>query len=224
MAVLRTLQVDASTLLPPAARSRLLAQHARTARDALIREGRAAPGYITVVDGREGASEDGVRPDGRILYVFAAVARATAFAQAYLVGASPKRSGDFRRAWILVVDGARWQRDPAAIPPGAVVHLVNTSDYARRIETGRRKRPGLGFKLVEKTRQALLKRFPELQIERRFLAWSDAYVLKGATQVQAKQNRRSSAFRGGRAVLSTRADRRKGERITLPAVEIRARR
>jgi hypothetical protein len=204
IATLRTVRVDASTLLPPAERSKLLAEHARRSRDALIRDGRAAPTYQTFVDGREGASEDAVRPDGRILYVFSTLARAAAFAQAYLVGASPVLSGEFRRSWLLLVDGARWTRDPAAIPPGAIVHLVNTTPYARRLEVGRRRKPGLGFKLIERARQQMAKRYPELAIERRFLAWRDAYTLK------AGQGRRK--------------DRAAGQRITLPALEIKTRR
>jgi hypothetical protein len=182
-------------------RSRLLADHARRARDTLIREGRAAPTFQTFVDGRAGASEDVVRPDGRILYVFSTLARAAAFAQAYLVGASPVLSGQFRRSWLLLVNGARWSQDPAAIPPGAVVHLVNTSPYARRLEVGKRRKPGLGFKLIERARQELQRRHPELTVERRFLAWGEAYVLKSSQ--------------------SRRRDRAAGQRITLPALEIR---
>ncbi len=201
MANLRTVRVEASALLPPAARSKLLADHARRARDALVRAGRAAPAWQTFVDGREGAAESAVRPDGRILYVFSSIARAAAFAQSYLVGASPVLSGSFRRAWLLLVDGRRWTADIAAIPPGAVVHLVNTSPYARRLEVGKRRRPGLGFKLIENARQQLQRRHPELVFERRFLAWGEAYVLKGS------QGRRK--------------DRASGQRITLPALEIR---
>jgi hypothetical protein len=54
---------------------------------------------------------------------------------------------------------------------------------------------------VEKTRQQTRGRFPTLQVNRTFLAWRDAWVLKGSQR---------------------RKDRRAGERITLPAVEIKA--
>jgi hypothetical protein len=200
---LRTVAIDASRLLPPREQSRLLAEHARRARDALIAEGRAAPQFLTYVDGRLGAPEESVRPDGAIRYVFSTIARAAAFALAYAEGTSPVLSGDFRRAWIVVVNGARWSGNLATIPPGAVVHLVNTSPYARRLEVGRRDRkPGLGYKLVEKTRQQTRARFPTLQVNRIFLAWREAWVLKGGH---------------GR-----RKDRASGQRITLPAVEIRA--
>lgn len=202
MPTLRTVAVDASSLLPPAARSRLLAEHARRARDALIAQGRAAPQFITYVDGRQGAAEESVRPDGAIRYVFSTAARAAAFAKAYVEGASPVLSGQFRRSWIVVVNGTRWAGDLATIPPGAVVHIVNTSPYARRLEVGKRSKPGLGFKLVEKARQQTRARFPTLSVERRFLAWNDAWVLRDS------QGRRR--------------DRAAGQRITLPAVEIRA--
>lgn len=203
MPTLRSVAIDASRLLPPREQSRLLAAHARRARDALIAEGRAAPGYLTYVDGRLGAAEESVRPEGAIRYVFSTIARAVAFAQAYAEGASPVLSGAFRRSWIVVVNGARWTRDVATIPPDAVVHLVNTSPYARRLEVGRRDRkPGLGYKLVERTRQQTRQRFPGLAVERRFLAWREAWVLKDS------QGRRR--------------DRAAGQRITLPAVEIRA--
>lgn len=202
MATLRTVAVDASSLLPPAARSKLLADHARRARDALIAQGRAAPSYLTYVDGRQGAAEETVRPDGAIRYVFSTTARAAAFALAYAEGASPVLSGQFRRSWVVVVNGSRWGRELATIPPGAVVHIVNTSPYARRLEVGKRTKPGLGFKLVEKARQQTRTRFPSLTVNRVFLAWNDAWVLKGS------QGRRK--------------DRAAGQRITLPAVEIRA--
>lgn len=201
MATLRTARLDVDRLVPPAERARLLAAFARRQRDTLIAEGRAAPTYQTFVDGREGAREEAVRPDGVIRYVFATTARAAAFALAFLQAASPVLSGRFRRSWVVVVNGARWSGNLATIPPGAVVHLLNTTPYARRIEVGRRDRPGLGFRLVEKARQATRKRFPELRVERRFLAWEGAYVLK----------------RGRR-----RKDRAAGVAISYPAVEIRS--
>lgn len=202
MPTLRTVAVDASSLLPPRERSRLLAEHARRARDALIREGRAAPQFLTYVDGRQGAPEETVKPDGVIRYVFSTIARAAAFALAYAEGTSPVLSGTFRRSWIVVVNGQRWSGDLATIPPGAVVHLVNTTPYARRLEVGRRDRkPGLGFKLVEKARQQTRARFPTLQVNRTFVAWRDAWVLKGG--------------------YGRRKNRAAGQRITLPAVEIK---
>lgn len=193
--------------LGPAAISTRFAAFARTTRDALIAEGKAPPLFETYVDGRHGAREEEVRPDGAILYRFNTVGLAAAFAIAYARERSPRISGEYRASWFLVVDGRPFAGDPAAIPAGATVMVTNHAPYHRKIDTGGQR--GIGRGIVEATRQATRAKWPALLVDRAFVEIPAGYVLKGRRGRKGGRRLRSSA--------------RAGAVMTYPAVLIRAR-
>jgi hypothetical protein len=190
-------------ILPQAERARLLAAAARGARDSLIAQGRAAPSYRTMVDGRAGAAEETIRPGGSIVYRFNLLGEAASFALAFAIARSPLRSGRFKRSWFVAVDGADWTGDLRDIPPGAEVIVTNRQPYTRKIEVGGQKvnvPPGI----VEAARQATRRRFPNLQVKLQFVLIPASgspgqYILKG------RHHRR---------------DRAAGQKLTYPAVVI----
>ncbi|HEY0184125.1 MAG TPA: hypothetical protein VGC09_15055 [Rhodopila sp.] len=125
--------------LSPAARSKILADVARSGVAALVASGRAPPVYQTFVDGRQGADASTVRGDGGgvILYRFSYQAQAAVFALAFLKARGPSRSGRFRNAFYFGVDGRfvpEAQFNPASVPPGAEITIGNTEPYARKID------------------------------------------------------------------------------------------
>ena len=194
------LHVDA--LVPPALRSKMLADGARRLRDEAIASGRASPAYTTFVDGREGAREEEVKPDGAILYRFNLLGEAVTFALDFARRQSPVRSGAFRDAWIVAVDGRRWTGLVRDIPVAAQVTIVNTQPYARKIDTGSIQT--IGYALVEATRQAVMRKFPNVKADRQFVTLPGGYVIKG----HSHRRRRSSP----------------GERMTYPAIVLSGKR
>lgn len=122
--------------------------------------------YPTVVkvDGRDGASEDSVRPDGMIVYLIHPFTDFTKELLAALVAASPKgpakagpgyRSMHFAESWRILVND---QPVPAGtIPeakPGDVWTFVNPLPYARRLAWGWSvQAPPLWIDVVAKTFQ-----------------------------------------------------------------------
>ena len=58
------------------------------------------------VDGREGASEESVRPDGVITYIYPRLDAVVQFAMEVLFDLSPVLSGEYRNSHTLFVDGA----------------------------------------------------------------------------------------------------------------------
>ena len=99
--------------LSDAARSRILADVAIRGREQLIREGRASRSFTTTVDGREGAAESSVQPEGTIVYRFQLLGEAALFAMGYLRGRSPLRGGKFRDSWIYAVGAEGYTSGPA---------------------------------------------------------------------------------------------------------------
>lgn len=179
MVSVRVVNMSASKLVPPQMRVKMLVDHAREKRDALIKEGRASPSFITYVDGREGADERTVSPDhGIIRYVFSNIASAVAFARAMAISSSPRLDGDFHRKWFVFVNGSLWRKDLASIPSGATANVMNLSDYARIIEVGQRTKLGLGHKLVQKVVANTKRRFKGMRIELMFMEISGGYTLK----------------------------------------------
>lgn len=202
--------------LSPAAQSAKLAAFAVAKRDETIQRGQAPPSYRTFVDGRLGAPETTVRPSGAILYQFNLIGEAAAFALAFVIARSPVgmapmpkgKTRRFKQSWFVAVDGKRWAGEMRDIPAGAEVMVVNDQPYSRKIETGNMKT--VGFKLVEDARQAALRRFPTLTVEKSFVTLPGGYVLRT----------------NGRRVAGRRPNKsqRSGERLTYPAVVIRAKR
>jgi hypothetical protein len=121
----------------PAARSQVLADVAR----AQLADAQAAdkaalavvPEHRTKVDGRTGASEDQVRPDGVITYDFELISDALSFITERLRGVAPVRTGRFRDSIELFADGALV--DPAgAIPPAREYVFLSPLPYSRKLE------------------------------------------------------------------------------------------
>lgn len=209
--VRRSVVLRVDQLVPPAVLSKLLATGARQVRDAAVASGDAPPSFRTFVDGREGANEDNVRPDGAILYRFSALGVAAEFAIAFCIGRSPVREGRYRASWFIAVDGRVWTGAIRDIPPGATVMITNHAPYHRKIDTGGQVTVGRG--IVEAARQAVLRRYPVLRVERQFVELPGGYVLKGHAA-------RRLIARGKRA----RSGRRAGAVMTYPAVVISERR
>ena len=135
----RDVQVILREELSPQARSALLARFAREAlqeAEALNRGvlGRVPP-RTTFVDGREGASEDSVRPDGTIVYEFELLSDLMVWIGEQLLRHSPYRGGGYRRGHTLFADGAEV---PIGAPaPAAREYIfINVVPYARKIERG----------------------------------------------------------------------------------------
>ncbi len=95
----RDIELMIASTLSPAARSAAFAKFARST----LAEVKASntrilgrePPYNTYVDGVEGASEDQVKPEGRIIYEFELFSEVLAATLAALEEHSPRRSGRF---------------------------------------------------------------------------------------------------------------------------------
>lgn len=148
----RTLQVDVSKLNAEAS-SALLAKTARGERDRVLREQGARagqePSYRQVVDGREGADLDTVRPDGVIVFEWQYLAEVVTETMKLLVERSPKgdaedndgKPGGFIEGLKVYADEA--ETEVAAVPAdAAVVEIIATVVYSRRLEMGTRKGGG----------------------------------------------------------------------------------
>lgn len=226
----RTVRLFRDRTLSPEALSSVLAGAARRIRDGLIESGEASRTFRTFVDGREGAIEESVRPDGAIVYRFAAIGEAAAFCLAFCMARSPRDSGAYRNAWIVAVNGRPWTADLNEIPAGAEVMVVNPMPYARKIDAGAmrmRVPPGI----VEAARQAGRRAYPALDFERAFVTISASigappgvevpYILRGHAHLgRVQQSRRSSAFRKGHIFRAPRSDTAKGQELTYPALII----
>lgn len=222
-----TNRISLSTLLPQAERARMIAGAARQERDALIQAGRASPSYRTLVDGRDGAAEESIKPGGVIIYRFNTLGQAAVFGLAYAVARSPRLSGAYRRAWVVVANGKEWKGDLNDIPPFAEVWIVNSAPYHRSITTGGQRTIGRG--VVEATRQEIMRRYPNLTAGVAFLDLSGViagfktpWVLKGRARSQAVVHAARRRVAGTLTVGSRRKDSQAGKTVTYPAVVIKA--
>lgn len=220
-----TNRINVSTLLPQAERGRLIAAAARGERDALIQAGRASTSYRTLVDGRDGAAEESIKPGGVIIYRFNTLGQAAVFGLAYAVARSPRISGAYRRAWVVVVNGKEWRGDLNDIPPFAEVWIVNSAPYHRRIDTGGQRTIGRG--IAEATRQEVMRRYPNLTVGVSFLNLSGViggfqtpYILKGIARSQAERWAAHRRLYGTQTVRVWRKDSAAGQAMTYPAVTL----
>lgn len=157
----------------------LMARVAKSALQEAINAGEASPQYTRVVNGRVGASEESVEPPGPIVYLFNTLNEAAVYALAFVEARSPVRSGRFKRAWFVMVNGNPWNVGAKPIPDDAEVIVTNDVPYARRIEVGHMKLsvpPGI----VESARQAVQRKFGDsVKAQRRFIELSGGYRVKG---------------------------------------------
>ena len=224
--VARSVRLFADQALSPAALSAYLAGEAQRIRDEVIAAGDAPNSYRTLVDGREGAPESSVRPDGTIEYKFNLLGLAVIYALTRCIARSPVKDGNYKRAWQVVVDGKPWPGDIEDIPSDAEVMVVNPLPYARKIDVGGQKM-SVPPQIIEDARQASRRRYPTLNFARVFVTIPPGiypgapYILKGhAHKVRSVASNRSKAHREGRAFLAPRKDTQAGQQMTYPALVI----
>lgn len=193
----------------------------------LIASGSASPIYRRFVNGSENAPNDTIRLDGTgtISYLFSNMAEAVGFALDYAIKHSPRDSGAFIAKWYLLVDTVPFvSADLLSIKPGAEVTLTNNADYFRKIDVGGM-RMRVAPQIVEATRQAVMRKFPNITAVRRFITIPGGYVLKGhafrsgiSYDKKLKGNQRSKYFQAFARKKTNRADSRAGQIMTYPAL------
>lgn len=125
--------------LSPEARSATLAEFARQTLSEAEKTNTEALGHLpphqTFVDGREGAAEESVRPDGAIAYEFNILEDLFAWIGEQLVTHAPRLTGRFAESFRFFADGAEisWA-EPAPLAEEYV--FLNVQPYARKIESG----------------------------------------------------------------------------------------
>lgn len=192
----RDLQL-ATAGLEPVAIAAQLARFARAELADAIQRGEASPTYARFVNGREGAPEESVVPPGPILYVFSAWGEIIPWALADLEKRSPRKSGAYAFAHIVMV-GGRPVSDPSAIDPSATVNIVNTQPYSRKIEFGHM-RMSVPSGVYEAAAVAIERQFKDaVDVRWTQVQLPNGYVLKG-------RGRRSKP----------------GERMTYPALQLK---
>ena len=94
------------------------------------------PTFLTIVDGVLGASEDNVRPDGEIDYLFDVTATGELFEWILdqLMAHSPVKTGRYEHSHLFLADGAL--ADPASPPKASEYEFISSLPYARKIERG----------------------------------------------------------------------------------------
>jgi len=216
----------------------------RHLRDQVIGEQGEPSEETILIDGRVASSEDGVKPFGVIAYRWQYWEEIVRWALEELQDRSPVDSGAYRSGWIVLVNGQ--VTAPDRIPIGArQVMITNTQPYHRKVEIGAM-RMRVPPHIIETVRQQMLRgRFGNaVRPSIRFIQIPGGYVLEGRQRsaakkyaawikagkgktvnvaaLSAKQNRRSQAFREGRTVLASRADTKKGQPLTYPALVLDA--
>jgi hypothetical protein len=226
---LRTIQVFKDSTLSPQALSHRLAEIAREKRDELIGQGAAPATYETFVDGRRGATEETVKPDGTIFYQFNRLGQAAIYAMDAAVELSPVQSGDFVLGWTVAVDGRPWRGREMDIPANAEVLIVNPLPYARKIEVGAMLRMSVPPGILERVKGRVMARFPTLfaQVTHVHLPsvfgsskYPTPYILRGRQRSVSVAHAARILAGGGRSVVTNRKDLRAGEQMTYPALSI----
>lgn len=91
--------------------------------------------FTRTVDGKVGALEEAVKPDGVIIYVYQRLDEVVAFALETLQKLSPVHSGRYRAGHIILVNGHSVEEMPS-LKPSDDVAISNVVPYARKIEMG----------------------------------------------------------------------------------------
>lgn len=179
--------------------------------NALIMSADPRPAAVTrIVDGVVGALEETVRR--KIVYMYTRIDPAVRFALDWCIEHSPEASGRYKRAWFVMVNGARVD-DFSNIPADAVVTVTNDEPYSRKIDVGHMKLsvpPGI----VEAAAQATAGRYGNsVTAQARYVTLPDGYILKGSFHRGHSENSRTKL----------RRDVNAGQVMTYPAVIIKAR-
>ncbi|MFT9291398.1 hypothetical protein [Gluconobacter oxydans] len=194
--VARNIRLFRDQALSPAAQSARLAAVAIKARDQAVLSGDAPPHWVTIVDGRQGAPETSVQPDGFILYKFNVMGLAAQATLQLCKDRSPVRSGRYRDSWMVVVDGRPWAQDVADIPEGVSVMIVNPQPYARKIDTGAMKNMSVPPGIVDAVRKLVQRKFPTVNTARAFVTIPSGLV-KNAPYVLRRSKGRSKSRAAG---------------------------
>ena len=197
--VARNIRLFRDQALSPAAQSARLAAVAIKARDQAVHSGDAPPHWVTIVDGRQGAPETSVQPDGFILYKFNVMGLAAQAALQLCRDRSPVRSGRYRDSWMVVVDGRPWTEDVADIPEGVSVMIVNPQPYARKIDTGAMKNMSVPPGIVDAVRKLVQRKFPTVNAARAFITIPSG-LMENAPYVLRRSTGRSKSRSAGTAM------------------------
>lgn len=194
----------------------------------LISEGRASPLYRNFTNGQEDAPYNTIHLDGtgNIIALFSSMAPAAAFALDYAINHSPRgATGKYRESWVLLVNGRPYGQDADVatlfrdIPLGTEVILTNFLKYHRRIDVGGMKIsvPPL---ITEQVRQQLIRRFPALTVERKFITLPGGYILKGRGRRSglAYDKKTKRFYQRHQGYVSDEKDRGAGAEMTYPSV------
>lgn len=224
----RSLTVAAGGL--EADRRRELRRLAETERVRILREQKqrsgATPTDAVIVDGRRGAPI--AQAEQLVVIEFGYLREVARDVMLAVIAASPHRSGDFGRGFVMMVDGAQVESLGAITDATREVVIVNTRPFARRLEIGKRKN-GQPFvisaepKFVSRTALAMQARFGNVaKIQFNYFDISDAYSLKRGHRgrsVAYKQDRRSSGHRAGQASRAVGAVAAGGQ-VRYPGIRI----
>jgi hypothetical protein len=132
---------------------------ARQLKQEVITDAPVQPAVTTIVDGRQGATEESVRPFGVIAYRFQYWGEILRETMAFARAISPVLSGLYRDSWFALADGVLVT--DLDNPPDAREYIVtNDQPYARVIEVGKKGRKfRAGVHVAQKTARAMQGRF-----------------------------------------------------------------
>ena len=188
----------------------------------LISAGSASPYYRRFVNGQENAPNQTIKLDGTgtIIYLFSSIAEAALYALDFARKHSPRRSGHYVESWYFIVNGEPFTAtDFTGIPLGSEIILTNSANYHRKIDVGGM-RMSVAPQIIEQTRQAVMRRYPGVTAERKFITIPGGYVLKRAgIRSGLTWNKKQKAFhRAEKAYVSGEADRQGGQQMTYPSL------
>jgi hypothetical protein len=215
VARLQSLQKDLQLAVAGIAPENIAAQLAAFARSELrnaIQDGEGSAIYEKYINGREGAEEESVVPPGPILYVFSWWDEIVKYALQYLVERSPEKSGRYKKAWQVMVNG-QVVADPKTIPIQSVVTIINIEPYSRKIDVGHMRMSVPPF-VVEDARVKVMSIFGNIITAKRIMITiPGGYVLKG----RFRRGIRTHARR------KLRPDTAAGAAMTYPALLLQMR-
>jgi hypothetical protein len=118
------------------------ALHIQVAKDvkaeAMEETGVSPAEVLTIVDGRQGAAEETVKPYGVIAYRFGSIAEVAIAIRDELISRSPTRSGRYRSSWFAIIRGepVGWEQLDSVWRQGDEIWITNDQPYHRILTTG----------------------------------------------------------------------------------------
>ncbi len=190
----RSVRLFADSALSPQVMSQKLAAFAKKDVAGLIETGRASPTYTRYVDGTKGATEEAVKPEGRISYFFEYLTDVIPEAIKYLRANSPVLSGTYRDSFYVAVGNRRMLAqnfDPRFIVGETTVYIYNFTPFSRKVDVGfvgnKRIRFSDGFHIFANCAQMLRSRYGNtISVDRLYdIAFAGKYALRN-TQMRPK--------------------------------------